>query len=199
MHKPSLLGVFQDIYSSLSLQEMLILFSSLTPDDIPHKLRCANCSKLAVNAFRLPCCEQAICDSCMHSSTGKIYISFKMLILLAGHSSLPPSCPVCEHSPLSADDCTPNKSLRTTIKVFLRTAEKKREASKPKEPQESVPEVTAESQNGTQTTLPLSGEDGASNAQLQTNGSSQVQKDQEKNSQDVTHRAHDDDANKVCI
>lgn len=38
--------------------------SSLAPDDIPHKLRCANCSKLAVNALRLPCCEQAICETC---------------------------------------------------------------------------------------------------------------------------------------
>ncbi|KAJ3475028.1 hypothetical protein NLG97_g9604 [Lecanicillium saksenae] len=100
------------------------LISSLTPDDIPHKLRCANCSKLAVNAFRLPCCEQAICESC--------------------HSSLPSSCPVCEHSPLSADDCTPNKSLRTTIKVFLRTAEKKREANKPKEVAEPAPETPVE-------------------------------------------------------
>ncbi|OAQ98730.1 hypothetical protein LLEC1_04021, partial [Akanthomyces lecanii] len=100
------------------------LISSLTPDDIPHKLRCANCSKLAVNAFRLPCCEQAICESC--------------------HASLPSSCPVCEHSPLSADDCTPNKSLRTTIKVFLRTAEKKREANKPKDIPEPVPETSVE-------------------------------------------------------
>lgn len=50
-----------------------------------------------------------------------------------GQSNLLPSCPVCEHSPLSAEDCNPNKSLRTTIKVFLRTAEKKREASRPKE------------------------------------------------------------------
>lgn len=56
----------------------------------------------------------------------------------AGQTNLPSSCPVCEHSPLSADDCTPHKSLRTTIKVFLRTAEKKREASKPKKPVESV-------------------------------------------------------------
>jgi hypothetical protein len=36
-------------------------------------------------------------------------------------------------------DCSPNKSLRTTIRVFLRTEEKKREASKPKEPKDSTP------------------------------------------------------------
>jgi hypothetical protein len=61
----------------------------------------------------LPCCEQAICDGC--------------------HATLPASCPVCEHSPLSADDCKPHKALRTTIKVFLRTEEKKRESNRPKD------------------------------------------------------------------
>lgn len=38
--------------------------SSLSQDDIPIKLRCAICSRLAVNAFRLPCCDQAICGTC---------------------------------------------------------------------------------------------------------------------------------------
>jgi len=90
-----------------------IWYRSLSQDDIPAKLRCAICSKLALNAFRLPCCEQAICENC--------------------HSTLPASCPVCEHSPLSADDCKPHKALRTTIKVFLRTEEKKRESSRPKD------------------------------------------------------------------
>ncbi|KAJ3525360.1 hypothetical protein NM208_g11673 [Fusarium decemcellulare] len=100
------------------------LIRSLAPDDIPIKLRCAICSKLAVNAYRLPCCEQAICESCQ--------------------SNLPASCPVCEHSPLSAEDCNPNKSLRTTIRVFLRTAEKKREASRPKEGKDSEPATPVE-------------------------------------------------------
>ncbi|RKU41245.1 hypothetical protein DL546_002695 [Coniochaeta pulveracea] len=95
------------------------IINSLTQDEIPAKLRCAMCSKLAVNAFRLPCCEQAICENCQ--------------------SSLPSSCPVCEHSPISADDCTPLKSLRTTIKVFLRTEEKKREAGRPKEATPATP------------------------------------------------------------
>lgn len=39
---------------------------------------------------------------------------------------------------MSAADCKPNKSLRTTIKVFLRTEEKKRETARNKEAQESV-------------------------------------------------------------
>lgn len=61
------------------------------------------------------------------------------LIVYIGHSNLPQSCPVCEHSPLSAADCSPNKSLRTTIRVFLRTAEKKREASRIKESNDTTP------------------------------------------------------------
>ncbi|KAF3021616.1 hypothetical protein E8E14_013948 [Neopestalotiopsis sp. 37M] len=90
----------------------LELASSLAQDELPSKLKCANCNKLAVNAFRLPCCETAICENCQ--------------------STLPSSCPVCEHSPVSGDDCTVYKSLRTTIRVFLKTEEKKREAAKPK-------------------------------------------------------------------
>jgi len=31
------------------------------------------------------------------------------------------------HSPLSADDCKPNKSLRLTVKAFLKNEEKKRD------------------------------------------------------------------------
>jgi hypothetical protein len=45
---------------------------------------------------------------------------------------------------LSAEDCNPNKSLRTTIRVFLRTAEKKREASRPKEDKVSEPATPVE-------------------------------------------------------
>lgn len=130
-------ALLQDRFHSSSLTGD----SSLTPDDIPHKLRCANCSKLAVNAFRLPCCEQAICESCEYLEPS---LTRDDETNSSGHSSLPSSCPVCEHSPLSADDCTPNKSLRTTIKVFLRTAEKKREASKPKDMPEPAPETPVE-------------------------------------------------------
>jgi hypothetical protein len=56
-----------------------------------------------------------------------------------GQSSLPTSCPVCEHTPVAAEDCKPLKTLRTTIKVFLRTEEKKREASRVKELKVSPP------------------------------------------------------------
>jgi len=53
-----------------------------------------------------------------------------------GQASLPEACPVCLHEPVKADDCRPNKALRTTIKVFLKkkvierdTAEKKKKAA----------------------------------------------------------------------
>jgi hypothetical protein len=109
-------------------------FSSLSQDDIPAKLRCAICSKLAINAFRLPCCEQAICENCQ--------------------LTLPASCPVCEHSPLSADDCKPHKALRTTIKVFLRTEEKKRESNRPKDTAAPITPVDPSPVSATAPALP---------------------------------------------
>ncbi|KKY23274.1 putative pre-mrna-splicing factor 38b [Diplodia seriata] len=83
------------------------LASSLTQEEIPIKLRCAICNKLVVNAFGLPCCDQSICGNCQ--------------------SALPDSCPVCSHSPLSADDCKPKKNLRLTVKAYLKSEEKKRD------------------------------------------------------------------------
>lgn len=54
-----------------------------------------------------------------------------MLTLSAGQASLPETCPVCAHTPISSDLCKPNKALRTTLKAFLRTEEKKRERERP--------------------------------------------------------------------
>ncbi|KAF2400645.1 hypothetical protein EJ06DRAFT_581740 [Trichodelitschia bisporula] len=83
------------------------LANSLTQEDIPIKLRCASCNRLALNAFRLPCCEQNICETCQ--------------------STLPEACPVCSHSPLHAKDTKPLKTLRLTVMAFLRNIEKRRE------------------------------------------------------------------------
>ncbi len=55
-----------------------------------------------------------------------------------GQASLPEACPVCAHEPVKAELCKPNKALRTTIKVFLRTEEKKRETQKGKDLVESA-------------------------------------------------------------
>lgn len=51
----------------------------------------------------------------------------------AGKLALRTTCPVCEHTPISQDDCKPNKSLRMTTRAFLKTAEKKRDSSLAKE------------------------------------------------------------------
>jgi hypothetical protein len=50
-----------------------------------------------------------------------------------GRANLPGVCPVCDHSPLNPDDCKVNTALRTTVAVFLRTAEKKHALSLQKE------------------------------------------------------------------
>ncbi|KAJ5777611.1 hypothetical protein N7520_000857 [Penicillium odoratum] len=86
---------------------LMDITSTIPQDEIPMKLRCAICNMLAVNAFRLPCCDQSICETCQ--------------------SSLVDTCPVCAHTPVSPDLCKPNKALRTTLKAYLRTEEKKRE------------------------------------------------------------------------
>lgn len=54
---------------------------------------------------------------------------------------MPSSCAVCEHTPVATEDCKPNKSLRTTIKVFLRTEEKKREALRLKDLKDTPPDT----------------------------------------------------------
>ena len=42
--------------------------SALTLEEIPIKLRCAGCNKIAINAFRMPCCDQSLCETCKSSS-----------------------------------------------------------------------------------------------------------------------------------
>ncbi|KAF7888913.1 hypothetical protein EAF00_009213 [Botryotinia globosa] len=136
------------------------LISSLSQDEIPIKLRCAICSKLAVNAFRMPCCDQAICETC--------------------HSTLPSSCPVCEHTPVASEDCKPHKSLRTTIKVFLRTEEKKRVDAAAKQSKETPPATPADALPTPTELNSLAGPvDGTPNIQEDTASSNQVQTDTE--------------------
>ncbi|KAL8826551.1 MAG: hypothetical protein Q9170_007356 [Blastenia crenularia] len=80
--------------------------SSLAMDDIPVKLRCAACNKLATNAFR--------------------------------QSSLPQACPICLHEPVKAEDCRPNKTLRMTIKAFLKKLMTEREKIQKKQAAEKA-------------------------------------------------------------
>src|ERR1700754_1343132 len=81
--------------------------SSLTEAEVvPTKLRCAICDKVAFNAFKLPCCDQNICSNC----TSHVTISSCRHQHVPGQSSLPEACPICQHSPLNADDAKPSKS-----------------------------------------------------------------------------------------
>jgi hypothetical protein len=54
--------------------------SSIPDNDIPVKLRCAVCNRCAVNAFKLPCCDQAICENC--TSTAVLCLPGSWLMML---------------------------------------------------------------------------------------------------------------------
>lgn len=99
------------------------------------KLRCAACNQLANNAFRMPCCDQSICGNCNYLV---LIISLCCVLTCQGQASLPQACPVCLHEPVKADDCRPNKALRTTIKVFLKKKGIEREAARKQEAVEKV-------------------------------------------------------------
>lgn len=67
-----------------------------------------------------------------------------LVLTSPGQSSLPQACPVCLHEPVKADDCRPNKALRTTIKVFLRKKGIEREAALKKESLDKTVDFPAE-------------------------------------------------------
>jgi hypothetical protein len=101
------------------------------------KLRCNICSNLARGAVRLPCCEQAICESC--KTLNLRAPPFTKLIApppTTGHANLPNICPVCDHSPLNPDDCKPNSALRTTVTVYMRTYDKNKKMALQRKQQE---------------------------------------------------------------
>ena len=67
-----------------------------------------------------------------------------------GQTSLPETCPVCAHTPISSDLCKPNKALRTTLKAFLRTEEKKREKDRPSTASQTPAPITSADGNPAQ-------------------------------------------------
>ena len=56
--------------------------------------------------------------------------SVDVLMLFTGQEKLafPTTCPSCDHSPLEADSCAPNKTLRNTMRIWLQKQKKKEEA-----------------------------------------------------------------------
>lgn len=45
---------------------MLMHVRSFDIQEIPEKLRCANCNHLAVDGVKLPCCDSGICLPCKY-------------------------------------------------------------------------------------------------------------------------------------
>ncbi|RMZ67926.1 hypothetical protein GMOD_00004005 [Pyrenophora seminiperda CCB06] len=90
--------------------ELKELALSLPTTVFPKNFFCALCNQLAFDSYKLICCAKSICSSC--------------------HANLqfPTTCPSCDHSPLEADSCITNKSLRNTMRVWLQKQKKKEEA-----------------------------------------------------------------------
>lgn len=110
-----------------------------------------------------------------------------------GHATLPSSCPVCEHSPLSADDCKIHKSLRTTVRVFLRSEEKKRDNLKLKEAKEQAEakEVTEPTPTAEATQEHVEGRDEAEAQPPVQTTQGEDQGDQPAVSEDVKEESHE--------
>ncbi|KAH9868029.1 hypothetical protein IAQ61_007336 [Plenodomus lingam] len=91
-------------------EDLKELALSLPTPAFPKNLFCSLCNQLAIDSYKLLCCNKAICSSCQTTL------------------SFPTTCPSCDHSPLEADSCTPNKALRNTMRVWLQKQKKKEEA-----------------------------------------------------------------------
>ncbi|KAH6625791.1 hypothetical protein C7974DRAFT_338058 [Boeremia exigua] len=97
---------------------------SLPTSGFPKAFFCALCSELAIDSYKLLCCNKAICSPCQ------------------AKLSFPTTCPSCDHSPLEADSCTPNKALRNTMRVWLQKQKKKEEAKAAAQAATPAPEIT---------------------------------------------------------
>ncbi|KAL1606462.1 hypothetical protein SLS60_003866 [Paraconiothyrium brasiliense] len=75
----------------------------------PKSFFCALCDQLAFDSYKLLCCNKVICSSCQSKL------------------EFPTTCPSCDHSPVEADSCPPNKALRNTMRVWLQKQKKKEE------------------------------------------------------------------------
>ena len=60
-----------------------------------------------------------------------------------GQRNLGQACPICLHEPVEAEDCKPNRALRTTVKVWLKKRHAEREAASRREMASRTPAVPA--------------------------------------------------------
>lgn len=95
----------------------------------PKNFFCALCSQLAVDSWKLLCCNKVICSSCK-CKLCFLHQGDDVLTILIGQANLqfPTTCPSCDHSPLEAGSCVANKALRNTMRVWLEKRKKKEEA-----------------------------------------------------------------------
>ncbi|KAH7115050.1 hypothetical protein B0J11DRAFT_539738 [Dendryphion nanum] len=113
-------GAAADPKAALLSEELkefaLTLPTTIFPKTGNGNFFCALCSQLAFDSWKLLCCNKSICTTC--------------------HAKLefPTTCPLCDHTPLEADTCTPNKSLRNTMRAWLQKAKKKEDAKKAETP-----------------------------------------------------------------
>ncbi|KAI1609626.1 hypothetical protein EDD36DRAFT_478051 [Exophiala viscosa] len=119
--------------ASVTLDASLLeIAKSLDVEKAPDKLRCGACHKLNVNAYKTTCCDTYICESCFNESCDQ-------------------SCPKCDHKPFTAETCKPNKSIRLTIKSYLKAAEKATaeapERAKPTADETPQAEISGQSAN----------------------------------------------------
>ncbi|KAF2634770.1 hypothetical protein P280DRAFT_523750 [Massarina eburnea CBS 473.64] len=82
---------------------------ALTLRSVPKNFSCAICNNVAIDAYKLLCCNKPICSYCQEKFT------------------FPTTCPLCEHDPLEAESCIVNKVLRNTIRIWLAKQQKKKE------------------------------------------------------------------------
>ncbi|KAK9456336.1 hypothetical protein V1511DRAFT_497206 [Dipodascopsis uninucleata] len=104
---------------------------------IPERLKCANCRELARDAAKLVCCDSSICGSCVRLLKDQLNNSDESISDIV-------KCPVCGKGPMSkTDGWVDNPSLRTTISVFLRHAEKRARDSQKKAKQDPSASVVS--------------------------------------------------------
>ncbi|KAK5122501.1 hypothetical protein LTR85_004085 [Meristemomyces frigidus] len=84
----------------------LAIAQSLPEEDVPRRLRCASCSKLAVDAAKLLCCDETLCGACQSSAMD--------------------NCPRCGLVLLCHGGFRPNKPVRDAVKAFAMRERKKR-------------------------------------------------------------------------
>ncbi|KAF2794631.1 hypothetical protein K505DRAFT_374492 [Melanomma pulvis-pyrius CBS 109.77] len=99
-----------DAKSALLAEELREFALALPTTLFPKGFFCTTCHALAFDSWKLICCNKAVCSSC--------------------HEKLafPTTCPSCDHTPLEAESCVPNKALRNTMRVWLQKQRKKEDA-----------------------------------------------------------------------